>query len=176
MTVLNPVTDNPSRYLVTESETAFNGQNTLRKKLCKLIEPVPTRNNKTPLLVNRILRDELCVADMCHRIKDDAYHRRQRSKTFLYLIPLVSLFYLVPSSQMVFAEQRRAKDSGNQETCYLNYGCSRAYWGFDDFNVPLHYSIISAKYAPRPIPPVSHDYFNYFPQLFCRRQIQALQC
>ena len=25
-------------------------------------------------------------------------------------------------------------------------------WGFDDFNIPLLYSIISAKYAPRPIP------------------------
>ena len=114
--------------------TSFSGENTLRRKLCETMEPVNTTRDKSKFVVNRILQDRLTLADMCRIIKEDAYHRRQRSKTYLYLIPLLSLFYLVPSSQMVFAEQQRAKASGNLEMCYLNYGCSRPFGIFDDFN------------------------------------------
>lgn len=74
------------------------------------------------------------MADTCHLIKEDCYHRRQRSKVYLYLVPLLALFYLIPSVQMVLAEQRRAKHSGNMEMCFLNYGCSRQWGSFDDIN------------------------------------------
>ena len=103
----------------------------LRRDFCKQIE---SDCDKSKHVINRLLRDKLTLHDTCQMIKDDSYYRRQRSKIYLYLIPLLSLFYLVPSVQMVFAEQKRSKLSGNMEMCYLNYGCSRPYGMFDDFN------------------------------------------
>ena len=62
--------------------------------------------------------------------KDQSINIRtvRNSKAFLYLVPIVSLFYLIPSGQMVYAEQQRAKATGNLEQCFLNYGCSRPWW------------------------------------------------
>ena len=89
-------------------------------------------NNK--YVVNRILADKMKLTETSQRIRDDRYHRRLRSKTYLYLTPLISLIYLIPSSQMVLTEQHRARQTGNMEMCYLNYGCSRPYLIFDDIN------------------------------------------
>ena len=43
--------------------------------------------------------------------KDQSINIRtiRNSKAFLYLVPIVSLFYLIPSGQMVYAEQQREK-------------------------------------------------------------------
>ena len=85
-------------------------------------------------VVHRLLKEGPTVADISKMIREGFYYRRQRSKVFLYLVPLLALFYLVPSVQMVLAEQRRARKTGNMEMCYLNYGCSRQWGIFEDFN------------------------------------------
>lgn len=83
--------------------------------------------------VNRLKKDKLCLMDMTQNMQNP-WHRRQRSKTYLLLVPLLAVFYIVPSAQMVYAEFLRSKESGNMERCYLNYGCSRPYGTLDDFN------------------------------------------
>ena len=111
----------------------------LRWNLCKEFEEShdgrsPSVKYKAKHVVNRLLQDVPTVADISNMIRDGCYYRRQRSKVFLYLVPLLALFYLVPSVQMVLAEQKRARLTGNMEMCYLNYGCSRQWGIFDDFN------------------------------------------
>jgi hypothetical protein len=71
---------------------------------------------------------------MCLVQDENERHKERRSKSYLYLVPLLSLFYIVPSAQMIFAEAWREKDTGSEERCFSNYGCSRSWWMFDDFN------------------------------------------
>ena len=107
----------------------------LRWNLCKELNgSSPPVNYKSKHVVHRLLKEGPTVADISNLIREGCYYRRQRSKVFLYLVPLLALFYLVPSVQMVLTEQRRARDTGNMEMCYLNYGCSRPWGIFDDFN------------------------------------------
>ena len=42
------------------------------------------------------------LPDLLIQYKADKWHRKLRSVTYLYLIPLISLFYIIPSAQMVF--------------------------------------------------------------------------
>jgi len=83
---------------------------------------------------DKIMDRDISVADMSKLIRKDVWHRRQRSKVYFYLVPLLSLFYLIPSAQLVYYEKQRAEESGSLEQCYLNYGCSRPYGIFTDFN------------------------------------------
>jgi hypothetical protein len=82
----------------------------------------------------KIVDRDLTVSDLAVVIRKDVWHRRQRSKVYFYLIPLLSLFYIIPSAQLVYYEKQRAEESGSLEQCYLNYGCSRPYGIFTDFN------------------------------------------
>jgi len=79
-------------------------------------------------------KGDLCLEDMAQCIKNNTWHRRSRSRTYLFLVPLLSLYYLIPSFQMVFAEAERSDSSGDMERCYLNFGCARPWGIFPDFN------------------------------------------
>eukprot|EP00092_Neocalanus_flemingeri_P003998 GFUD01004304.1.p1 GENE.GFUD01004304.1~~GFUD01004304.1.p1 ORF type:complete len:841 (-),score=194.19 GFUD01004304.1:230-2752(-) len=133
-TALNGQDNHAFVDLMTVAKTKITPENTSRRNLCQMVEEKHDDPGKAKYAINRLLRDELTLQDMSVVIKDDTWHRRQRSKAYLYLVPLLSLFYLVPSGQMVYAEQQRAKATGNLEQCFLNYGCSRPWWVFDDFN------------------------------------------
>ena len=108
---------------------------------------------------------------------DDSWHRRQRSKVisgnqenllslfqvYLYLVPLLAIFYLIPSAQMVFMLEQVARETNQKVTtstkdsqglshpihiplkihssylithkqCYRNFGCSRPWGIFEDVN------------------------------------------
>jgi len=122
--------------LLDVSTTSLSPDNIVRRNLCQHVEESHAGNPslKTKCFVHRLLQGKLTVADTCLLIRENSYHRRQRSKVYLYLVPLLALFYLVPSVQMVLAEQRRARDTGDMEMCYLNYGCSRQWASFEDIN------------------------------------------
>ena len=77
---------------------------------------------------------DLTLEDMSNFIKENAWYRRSRSKTYLLLVPLLSLFYLIPSYQMVYTEHQRSDAIGDMERCFLNFGCARPWWIFADFN------------------------------------------
>jgi hypothetical protein len=61
--------------------------------------------------VDRLKQKKLYLTDMTKNI-GNSWHRRQRSKTYLLLVPLIATYYMVPSAQMVYAEYKRAKESG----------------------------------------------------------------
>jgi hypothetical protein len=61
--------------------------------------------------VNRLKKESLHLTDMMQNVLN-SWHRRQRSKTYLLLVPLIAIFYMVPSAQMVYAEFERARESG----------------------------------------------------------------
>jgi len=71
----------------------------------------------------------LFLPDLLIKYQEDNWHRKLRSVTYLYLIPLVSIFYIIPSAQMVFINR-----AGSNEPCFFNYGCARPWWIFDSFN------------------------------------------
>jgi len=127
-------TEGEKSDLMTVAKSKITPENLLRRNLCQMVEEKSGEKGKTRYAVNRLLKDELTLQDMSVVIRDCSWHRRQRSKAFLYLVPLLSLFYMIPSAQMVYAEQQRAKATGNLEQCFLNYGCSRPWSVFDDFN------------------------------------------
>jgi len=69
------------------------------------------------------------LPDLIEKYTSDRWHRKLRSLSYLYLVPLVSLFYIIPSAQMVFLNR-----TGSDEACFFNYGCARPWWIFDSFN------------------------------------------
>jgi hypothetical protein len=72
--------------------------------------------NRNMHLAHRLEQDQLNLEDLTRAMKsDDSWSRRQRSKVYLHLVPLLALFYLVPSVQMVFMLQQAAQDSGGQQ-------------------------------------------------------------
>ena len=82
----------------------------------------------------RLRSEELSVSDLSHVIRRCVWHRRLRSWAYLLLVPLVSIFYLIPSFQLVYAEYVTAEQLGNIDRCYFNFGCARPLWIFHDFN------------------------------------------
>jgi len=111
---------------------ANSSQAVLRTKVAMEIQ---TKTDRNGLLVHRILKDTRKVADFTLAMRsEDSWHRRQRSKVYLYLVPLLAVFYLVPSVQMVFMLERVAREAGGQEQCFRNFGCSRPWGVFQDAN------------------------------------------
>ena len=84
--------------------------------------------------LNKQREDDLSLADLSSHIRDSVWHRRLRSRLFLLLVPLLSIFYLIPSFQLVYAEFTTAVKLGNIDRCYFNFGCARPFWIFPDFN------------------------------------------
>jgi len=117
--------------LCTVEATALNPGNILRKQVAETL--VKNTGDRNRLLVHRILKDNIRVRDFTLAMRsDDSWHRRQRSKVYLYLVPLLAIFYLIPSAQMVFMLEQVARET-NQK-CYRNYGCSRPWGMFEDVN------------------------------------------
>ena len=96
---------------------------------------VPSRGNLVDTTVDgkgqSILkrRSTQRVTELVNRILWDDHHRYLRSGAYLHLVPLLVVFYTVPSAQLVFLSQE-----ANPEMCHFNYGCARPWWIFQAFN------------------------------------------
>merc|ERR1711971_126384 len=84
--------------------------------------------------LRKLRDDDLSLADLSVDIRGCVWHRRLRSRLYLLLVPLLSIFYLIPSFQLVYAELTTAQQLGNIDRCYYNFGCARPFWIFPDFN------------------------------------------
>ena len=84
--------------------------------------------------LRKLRDDDLSLADLSVDIRGCVWHRRLRSRLYLLLVPLLSIFYLIPSFQLVYAELTTAQQLGNIDRCYFNFGCARPLWIFPDFN------------------------------------------
>jgi hypothetical protein len=70
--------------------------------------------------VERLKKEQLFLTDMTKNAQNP-WHRRQRSKTYLLLVPLLAIYYMVPSAQMVYAEFQRSKESGREDLAWIKY-------------------------------------------------------
>ena len=65
---------------------------------------------------------------------EDVWFRRNRSVVYLYLVPLISIFYFVPAIQFSFQAKESEELTGSLDLCYHNFKCSRPWFIFSDFN------------------------------------------
>ena len=80
------------------------------------------------------LKPNPMLSDMTTILDDDKWFRRNRSKVYLYLVPIITIFYFVPSIQYVFQTKWTEQLLGTQDLCFHNFRCSRPFWIFTDFN------------------------------------------
>ena len=66
--------------------------------------------------------------------QEDVWFRRNRSKVYLYLVPLISIFYFVPAIQFAFQAKETEELTGSMDLCYHNFKCARPWFIFSDFN------------------------------------------
>ena len=104
------------------------------KRLC--IGALPedsTRKDRVTKGVNR-LNKKAKLSDMTEILKDDPWFRRNRSRIYCYLVPLLSLFYAIPSLQYVFLVKKSENMTGTLDLCFHNFECSKPFNVFSDFN------------------------------------------
>jgi len=136
----------PSTQEMQEKKEILEERCTLIDALSEALMPVHFKDFEGPdqkemtiaeAAIRRLKKQQtgdLTLEDMSNYIKENIWHRRSRSRTYLLLVPLLSLFYLIPSFQMVYAEFQRSAATGDMERCYLNFGCARPWGIFPDFN------------------------------------------
>ena len=79
------------------------------------------------------MKDNVTLADNT-LIRDDVWFRRSRSKVYIYVVPLISLFYFVPAIQFSYQAKETEEMTGSMDLCYHNFKCARPLWIFSDFN------------------------------------------
>merc|ERR1712168_772376 len=84
----------PVIELKTAADTIVTPKNALRHNICRLLEDQEGITRESRFAINRLLTDKLMLKDMSLVIRDNVWHRRQRSKVFWFLVPLLSVFYL----------------------------------------------------------------------------------
>ncbi|TRY74898.1 hypothetical protein TCAL_00546 [Tigriopus californicus] len=80
------------------------------------------------------LNEDTNLGHMTHILEDDPWFRRNRSRVYCYLVPLLALFYFIPSIQFVFLVKESESLTGSQDLCYHNFLCSKPWNIFSDFN------------------------------------------
>jgi len=101
----------------------------------------PHRIQRVKAGMNR-LKDRPAMADNKIILKDkndkkwteDVWFRRNRSKVYIYLVPLISIFYFVPAIQFAFQAKETEELTGSMDLCYHNFKCARPWFIFSDFN------------------------------------------
>jgi len=74
-------------------------------------------------------RSTQALPELLRHFLSDPLHRYLRSDAYYHVVPLLVVFYSIPSFQLVFLTVE-----GNSEACYFNYGCARPWWIFKAFN------------------------------------------
>ena len=65
---------------------------------------------------------------------ENVWHRRVRSKVYVYLVPLIFIFYFVPAIQFVFQLKNQEESTGSLNICYHNFKCAKPLAIFSAFN------------------------------------------
>ena len=69
------------------------------------------------------------LPELLRHFLSNPLHRYLRSDAYYHVVPLLVVFYSIPSFQLVFLTVE-----GNSEACYFNYGCAKPWWIFKAFN------------------------------------------
>jgi hypothetical protein len=78
---------------------------------------------------NIIRRSTQLLPELACLFLNDDKHRYLRSDAYFHLVPLLAVFYIIPSAQLVFLTEE-----ANSEACRFNYGCSMPLAIFKAFN------------------------------------------
>ena len=74
------------------------------------------------------------LADMTQISEKDKWFRRNRSRVYFYLVPLLGFYYFIPAIQISFISKQPQELIGSRDLCYHNFRCSRPFYVFSDFN------------------------------------------
>ena len=88
----------------------------------------PKQSERIELSVNR-LKKKPTYLDMSSMTESNDWYRRNRSRVYFYILPIVCAFYFVPAIQYSWLEKRLEIESGDQDRCYSNF----RYWIYSSF-------------------------------------------
>ena len=84
---------------------------------------------------NRLKRD-LTISDLSQKLNDKKNNRRskyEKSKMYWECVLIVSIYYSIPTVQMVLDTNQEYDMTGNQDLCFLNHGCTKPLGQLKDF-------------------------------------------
>jgi hypothetical protein len=123
--------------ILNDSSTLADGRDEdideLIKKCSNALPADSTRMDRVTKGLNR-LEKNAHLSDMSKILKDDPWFRRNRSRVYCYLVPLLSIFYFIPSIQFVFLVKQSENITGTLDLCFHNFECSKPLNIFSDFN------------------------------------------
>jgi hypothetical protein len=70
------------------------------------------------------LKEDATLKDMASILNEDVWFRRNRSRVYLYLVPIVSIFYFVPAIQVKLKTSKYRR--GNE--CFSPIGFNFSYY------------------------------------------------
>ena len=77
---------------------------------------------------------EASLSDLSKITETQTWFRRNRSRVYAYLVPLLTLYYFVPAIQISFLSRQPKDLIGSRDMCYHNFRCSIPLYIFSDFN------------------------------------------
>jgi hypothetical protein len=77
---------------------------------------------------------EATLADLTKISEKDDWFRRNRSRVYFYLVPLLTMYYFVPAIQISILSKQPQELIGSRDLCYHNFRCSMPFYVFSDFN------------------------------------------
>lgn len=127
--ILDENDDDDSVDGLDEGEVAYD----LTEKFRKEIEDrEKDRRRRIKKGINR-LKKNATLADNT-KILSNVWFRRNRSRVYVYLVPLICLFYFVPAIQFAILAKRNEEKTGSLDLCYHNYQCAKPLGFLSDFN------------------------------------------
>jgi len=82
------------------------------------------------------LKRDLTLNDLSKKINDPSQRRTMYQKSDLHwiLLVVVSMYYSLPTMQMVFKSNFDYEETGNQDLCFYNHLCQKPLGNLRDFN------------------------------------------
>ena len=140
---------NPDQSLVEDDNLQYDDSrsrvkdfflNRIKGSKVKFLANVKERKSEQSLVVEidgrKRLKSRKCVADLCNELKDITKSKAVYKKSHLYIgaLLLMSIFYSLPTIQMVLRFSQQEEISGNHDICYYNELCRRSLGSLSDFN------------------------------------------
>ena len=103
-----------------------------KKKRSKVIRSESRKDRIKSAMVS--FSPDAKLSDLTRITEKDDWFRRNRSRVYFYLVPLLTLYYFVPAIQISFLSKQPQDLIGSRDLCYHNFRCSIPFYIFSDFN------------------------------------------
>ena len=78
------------------------------------------------------LKRDLTIADLSQKLKNRK-SKYEKSKMYWECVLIVSIYYSIPTVQMVLDTNKEYDLTGNQDLCFLNHACTKPLGQLKDF-------------------------------------------